>query len=146
MALLLAMHWTAVLDDAKGRWRACLATVPYVMLAGFVVFYAFVEARVLSHRVGGLEQVAALAAGQPGQKAYTIGEPDIRLVYYMGRPVAPLTIDQLQGDDRPAGLLFVPEPLNPQLQNLASCKVGEVDAYLKPGRSALLVRMGGDCH
>ena len=146
MALLLAMHWAAVLDDAKGRWRACLATVPYVMLAGFVVFYAFVEARVLSHRVAGLEQVATLAAGQPGQKAYTIGEPDIRLVYYMGRPVAPLTIDQLQGDARPAGLLFVPEPLDPQLQNLASCKVGEIDTYLKPGRSALLIRMGGDCH
>lgn len=69
MALLLAMHWAAVLDDAKGRWRACLATVPYVMLAGFVVFYAFVEARVLSHRVAGLEQVATLAAGATGPES-----------------------------------------------------------------------------
>ena len=145
MALLLAMHWAAVLEGMQGRWRTGLATVPYVMLAGFVVFYVFVEARVLSHRVGGLEQVATLAAGQPGQKAYSVGEPDIRLVYYMGRPVAPLTLAQLQGEERPAGLLFVQEPLDPQLQNLASCKVGEVEPYLKPHRAALLVRMGGEC-
>ena len=145
MALLLAMHWSALLEDLKGRWRTVLAVVPYVMLAGFVVFYMFVEARVLSHRVGGLEQVTTLANGQPGQKAYTLGEPDIRLVYYMGRPVAPLTVAQLQSESRPAGLLFVQEPLAPELQNLASCQVGEINPYLKPDRSALLVRMGGDC-
>jgi 4-amino-4-deoxy-L-arabinose transferase-like glycosyltransferase len=145
MALLLAMHWSALLDDLKGRWRTVLAVVPYVMLAGFVVFYMFVEARVLSHRFGGLEQVATLANGQPGQKAYTLGEPDIRLVYYMGRPVAPLTVAQLQSESRPAGLLFVQEPLVPELQNLASCQVGEINPYLKPHGAALLVRMGGDC-
>jgi len=145
MALLLAMHWSALLEDLKGSWRTALAVVPYVMLAGFVVFYMFVEARVLSHRFGGLEQVATLANGQPGQKAYTLGEPDIRLVYYMGRPVAPLTVAQLQSESRPVGLLFVQEPLASQLQNLASCQVGEVNPYLKPHRSALLVRIGGDC-
>lgn len=145
MALLFAMHWAAVLEDAKGRWRLCLAVVPYVMLAGFVVFYSFVEERVLSHRVGGLEQVAALAASQPGQKAYTVGEPDVRLVYYMGRPVKPLKVEELQSENRPEGLLFVQEPLEASLQNLATCKVGEVNPYLKPDRSALLVRMGGDC-
>ncbi|MBV7547880.1 glycosyltransferase family 39 protein [Pseudomonas sp. PDM26] len=145
MALLLAMHWSALLEDLKGRWRTALAVVPYVMLAGFVVFYMFVEARVLSHRFGGLEQVATLANGQPGQKAYTLGEPDIRLVYYMGRPVAPLTVAQLQSESRPVGLLFVQEPLAPELQNLASCQVGEVNPYLKPHRSALLVRISGDC-
>ena len=127
MALLLAMHW----DGSARRYEGTLANLSghgsLVMLAGFVVFYVFVEARVLSHRVGGLEQVATLAAGQPGQKAYSVGEPDIRLVYYMGRPVAPLTLAQLQEDERPAGLLFVQEPLDPQLQNLASCKVGEVE-------------------
>ncbi|WP_256585685.1 hypothetical protein [Pseudomonas sp. FW305-70] len=37
------------------------------------------------------------------------------------------------------------EPLAPELQNLASCQVGEINSYLKPHRSALLVRMGGDC-
>ncbi|MGF6554603.1 4-amino-4-deoxy-L-arabinose transferase-like glycosyltransferase [Pseudomonas sp. S30_BP2TU TE3576] len=145
MALLLAMHWSALLDDLKGRWSTVLAVVPYVMLAGFVMFYMFVEARVLSHRVDGLEQIATLADGQPGQKAYTLGEPDIRLVYYMGRPVAPLTVAQLQSESRPAGLLFVQEPLVPELQNLASCQVGEINPYLKPHGSALLVRMGGDC-
>ncbi|MGE8153484.1 ArnT family glycosyltransferase [Pseudomonas vancouverensis] len=146
MALLLAMHWSAVLDDLKGRWRTVLATVPYVMLAGFVVFYLFVEARVLSHRVDGLEQLAALAGGQPERKAYTLGEPDIRLVYYMGRPVAPLTVEQLQDSNRPTGLLFMQEPYDPALQNLATCKVGEVKPYLKPDRGAVLVRMGGECH
>ncbi|MGJ7516630.1 ArnT family glycosyltransferase [Pseudomonas baetica] len=145
MALLLAMHWSALLDDMKGRWRAVLAVVPGVMLAGFVVFYMFVEARVLSHRVGGLEQVATLASGQPGQKAYTVGEPDIRLVYYMGRPVAPLSDAQLQAGSRPTGLLFVQEPLDPQLQGLDACKVGEINPYLKPGRAALLVHMGDAC-
>ncbi|BCX69460.1 ArnT family glycosyltransferase [Pseudomonas izuensis] len=145
MALLLAMHWAAVFDTAKGRWRACLATVPYVMLAGFVVFYMFVEARVLSHRVGGLEQVATLAAGQPGQKAYSVGEPDIRLVYYMGRPVTTLTVAQLQGANRPVGLLFAQEPLEPELRGLAACKVGEVEPYLKPDHAALLVHLAADC-
>jgi 4-amino-4-deoxy-L-arabinose transferase-like glycosyltransferase len=145
MALLLAMQWAAVLDDLKGRWRTVLAVVPYVMLAGFVVFYMFVEARVLAHRVAGLEQVATLAAGQPGQKAYTLGEPDIRLVYYLGRPVAALTVEQLQGESRPAGLLFMQEPLQPELQNLVSCAVGAVKPYLKPERGAVLVRLGGEC-
>ncbi|MGE8066617.1 ArnT family glycosyltransferase [Pseudomonas sp. NPDC089569] len=146
MALLLAMHWSAVLEGTKGRWRACLATIPCVMLAGYVVFYAFVEARVLAHRVGGLEQVAALAAGQSGQKAYSVGEPDIRLVYYMGRPVESLTVAQLQGESRPTGLLFVQEPLEPQLQGLISCEVGEVKPYLSPKRAALLVHLGAGCH
>jgi hypothetical protein len=95
--------------------------------------------------VGGLEQVATLANGQPGQKAYTVGEPEIRLVYYMGRPVAPLTDAQLQAGSRPAGLLFVQEPLDPQLQGLDACKVGEISPYLKPGRAALLVHMGDQC-
>lgn len=145
MALLLAMHWSALFDDMKGRWRTVLAVVPGVMLAGFVVFYMFVEARVLSHRVDGLEQVATLANGQPGQKAYTVGEPDIRLVYYMGRPVAALTDAQLQAGSRPTGLLFVQEPLDPPLQGLDACKVGEINPYLKPGRAALLVHMGDAC-
>ncbi|WP_248915491.1 hypothetical protein [Pseudomonas moorei] len=116
------------------------------MLGGFLVFYAFVAARVLSHRVAGLEQVTTLPVGWPGQKAYTVGDPDVRQVYYMGRPVTALTIAQLQADTRPAGLLLLPEPLDPQLQSLASYKVGEIDPYLKPGRSALLVRTGSDCH
>ncbi|WP_433736135.1 ArnT family glycosyltransferase [Pseudomonas putida] len=146
MALLLAMHWTTVLDEAKGRWRACLATVPYVMLAGFVVFYLFVEARVLAHRVDGLQEVATLAASQPGQKAYSVGEPDIRLVYYMGRPVARLTLAQLQAANRPQGLLFVKEPLEASIQGLASCKIGKVEPYLSPGKAALLVKLGAECH
>ena len=61
----------------------------------------------------------------------------------MGRPVAPLTVAQLQSESRPAGLLFVQEPLAPELQNLATCQVGEINPYLKPDRAALLVRMGG---
>jgi 4-amino-4-deoxy-L-arabinose transferase-like glycosyltransferase len=145
LALLLALHWTALLQEAKGRWRVGLTTVPYVMLAGFLVFYVFIEGRVLAHRFGGLEQIAALAAEQPGQKAYSVDEPDIRMVYYMGRPVVPLTVAEVQGQRQLSGLLFVQQPLPAELQSLASCKLGEVEPYLKPGRSAMLVRLGADC-
>jgi 4-amino-4-deoxy-L-arabinose transferase-like glycosyltransferase len=145
IALLLALRWTGLLEDAKGRWRVGLASVPYIMLAGFLVFYVFIEGQVLAHRFGGLEQVATLAAKQADQKVYSVGEPDIRLVYYMGRPVEALTVAEVNEVKQSNARLFVQAPLPPELQGLASCKIGEIEPYLKPGRSALLLRLGADC-
>ncbi|WP_219059868.1 glycosyltransferase family 39 protein [Pseudomonas sp. UMAB-08] len=145
IALLLALHWAALFEDTKGRWRVCLAIVPYVMLAGFLVFYVFIESRALAYRVDGLEQIATLSAEHPGQNAYSVGEPDIRLVYYMGRPVVPLTIEEVQRKSESPGLLFVQQPLAQELLGLASCKLGEIEPYLKPHRSALLIQLGAHC-
>ncbi|WP_246237954.1 ArnT family glycosyltransferase [Pseudomonas akapageensis] len=145
IVLLLAWQWAKVLAAIQGKWRHVLVWLPWILLCGFVLFYSCFEARVFAHRIKAFPEVDKAVASYPGQPFYTIGSPDIRLVYYAGRHVTPLTIEQVQQRSASPGLLFVTEPLPVALEGLKSCTLARFDPYLKRKRAALLIGLGSTC-
>jgi 4-amino-4-deoxy-L-arabinose transferase-like glycosyltransferase len=145
IALLLAYQWSKVLVAIQGKWRHAMKWFPLVVLTGFVVFYGFFEGRVFAHRIKAFPQIASTVAAYPGQPLYTIEEPDMRLVYYAGRQVTRLKIEEVQQHEASAGLLFVREPLPAALQALAPCTLARFEPYLNRKRAALLIGLGPTC-
>ncbi|TPG93938.1 glycosyltransferase family 39 protein [Pseudomonas caspiana] len=146
IALLLAWHWSQLLTQARHPWqRWSLRVVPAVVLAGYTLFYLGLEGRVFAHRIDGFAQIKAATDAYPNYPAYSLGAADIRLAYYMGRPVSSITESQANSVARTPGLLFVQEPLSAALQALAPCTLTQIESYLKPKRSALLLGLGSLC-
>jgi hypothetical protein len=146
IALLLAWHWSQLLTQVRRPWqRWCLRVIPVVVLAGYTLFYLGLEGRVFAHRIEGLAQIEAATDAYPNVPAYSLGDADIRLVYYMGRPVSSINASQAGSVAHAPGLLFVQEPLPAALQALAPCTLTRVQSYLKPKRSAVLLGLGSLC-
>ncbi|MFI8395384.1 ArnT family glycosyltransferase [Pseudomonas sp. NPDC078863] len=146
IALLLAWHWSQLLTEARHPWwRWSLRVVPAVVLAGYTLFYLGLEGRVFAHRIDGFPQIKAATDAYPNFPAYSLGAADIRLVYYMGRPVSSITELEASSVAHTPGLLFVREPLPAALQALAPCTLTRIESYLRPKRSALLLGLGSLC-
>lgn len=145
VALLLAWHWTRVLDTLQGWRRKLMTWLPPALLLAFVVFFGLFEARVFAHRLQALPEIDRALADSPDQPLYSLGIPDMRLVYYAGRPVAALTVDEVEARVGEEGLLFAREPLPEPLAGLANCTQARFAPYLKRKKSALLIRLGPTC-
>lgn len=140
IALLLAWHWSEVRRLATG-WRHRLMTgFPLVLLAAFVGFYALLEQRVFAHRLQALPAIAERVSAAPDKALYSIGLPDMRLVYYAGRPVVPVEPADVSKHLGEAALLFIREPLPQALAGLADCPAStRIAPYLKRHKSLLIV-------
>ena len=146
MALLVAWRWTAVRDSLQGWRRGLLTWLPLLVLLAFVAFYGLFEARVFSHRLQALPQIQKALVNYPSQPLYSLGTPDMRLVYYAGRPVQALKESAVAAHVGEDALLFVREPLPASLDGLQACTQARFDPYLKRKKSALLIRLGPTCH
>ncbi|NMG15554.1 ArnT family glycosyltransferase [Aromatoleum bremense] len=145
MALMLAWHWTAVRDVQQG-WRHGLMTwLPPLLLLAFIGFYALFEARVFVHRLQALPEIKKTLVDYPSQPLYSLGTPDMRLVYYAGRSIAALNVDEVQAHAGEDALLFVREPLLEKLAWLANCTQARFVPYLTYKKTLLLIRLGPTC-
>ncbi len=145
MALILAWHWTAVRDVQQG-WRHGLMTwLPPLLLLAFIGFYALFEARVFVHRLQALPEIKKTLVDYPNQPLYSLGTPDMRLVYYAGRSIAALNVDEVQAHAGEDALLFVREPLLMKLAWLANCTQARFVPYLTYKKTLLLIRLGPTC-
>ncbi|MBA1243753.1 ArnT family glycosyltransferase [Pseudomonas japonica] len=146
IAVLLAYQWDLVWSTTSTRWaKRALVLVPIVTLVGYVIFYSTVEGRVFAHRVAGFRQIEAQAQKNPGVAAYSLETADMRLVYYMGRPITVLSEQQAVLPREAPALLFVRGALRGPLQALAPCSLAAINPYLKRNRSAVLVGLGSLC-
>lgn len=145
VALLLAWQWSEVLSRVGNAWHKLMIGLPLVVLAGFTVFYMGFESRAFAHRIAGFPQISSAAAAHPELPAYSLLPPDMRLVYYMGRPVATISAEQALARTEAPGLLFVQAPLPAELNALQPCVLAQVEPYLKPKRRALLIGLGAAC-
>lgn len=146
MALLVAWRWIAVRDTLQGWRRGMMTWLPPVLLLAFVSFYGLFEARVFTHRLQALPEIEKALSVYPSQKLYSLGVPDMRLVYYAGREVASLGVNEVQAHSHEDALLFVREPLPQELAWLSNCTLASFTPYLKRKKSALLIRLGPTCH
>ncbi|MCO6063115.1 glycosyltransferase family 39 protein, partial [Pseudomonas sp. MOB-449] len=73
VALLLAWHWTSVLDTLQGWRRKLMTWLPPALLLAFVVFFGLFEARVFAHRLQALPEIDRALADYPGQPLYSLG-------------------------------------------------------------------------
>ena len=145
VALLLAWHWSGVRDSLQGWRRELMTWLPPLLLLAFVGFYAFFEARVFAYRLQALPEIEQALLDYPGQPLYSLGTPDMRLVYYAGRTVAALKADAVAKHAGEDALLFVREPLPKKLDWLANCTQARFAPYLKRKKTALLIRLGPTC-
>ncbi|MDV7210939.1 ArnT family glycosyltransferase [Azotobacter beijerinckii] len=145
VALLLAWHWSGVRDSLQGGRRELMTWLPPLLLLAFVGFYAFFEARVFAYRLQALPKIEQALLDYSGQPLYSLGTPDMRLVYYAGRTVAALKADAVAEHAGEDALLFVREPLPKKLDWLANCTQARFAPYLKRKKTALLIRLGPTC-
>lgn len=146
IAVLLAYQWNLVWATASARWaKRALAIIPLITLVGYVIFYSALEGRIFAHRVVGFRQIEAHAQRYPGVAAYSFETADMRLVYYMGRPITVLSEQQAMMPQATPALLFIRGALTGSLQALAPCTLATVDPYLKRNRRATLVMLGPQC-
>ncbi|WP_211160030.1 ArnT family glycosyltransferase [Aromatoleum aromaticum] len=145
LALLLAYRWVHLLGSVPGGWRRLMTRLPLLLLLAFVAFYAFFESRAFAHRVQVLPQIAAASADHPSLPIYSVGAPDMRLVYYAGRPVLPLTAAGVGDHSSVEALLFVKEPMPGALAWMSNCALAQFEPYLAKRKSVLLIRLGPSC-
>lgn len=143
VALLLAYHWVQVFSRMEGWRRKAMVWAPLVVLFGFVSFYTVLERTVFAYRYQALPEVTRIAAAHPGLPLYSLEVPDMRLVYYAGRPVTRLSTDSAASTA--AGLLFVPGKLPDALQAASHCVSDTVPKYLSRRKALQVVLLGGAC-
>ncbi|MFW0755161.1 ArnT family glycosyltransferase [Pseudomonas sp. H11T01] len=145
IALMLACHWARVLADIQGKWHRLLKWLPLVVLAGYAVFYSTFEARVFAHRVQVFPEIRSAFTTYPTQPIYSLDAPDMRVVYYAGRPVTPVKVENLQPEQLSGALLFTRAPLPASLEKLAPCTLARFEPYLHRKHAALLIGLGSSC-
>ncbi|WP_137887225.1 glycosyltransferase family 39 protein [Pseudomonas sp. 2FE] len=145
IALLLAYHWVRVLTSVQGWWRSILTWLPPLTLICFVSFYAVFERQVFAYRVQALPGIRVATAANPAQTIYSLGPPDMRLVFYAGRSIQELTEDQVRSHASRDAQLFVMAPPPTTLSWLSRCATKHFKPYLKSGKEALLIQLGNLC-
>ncbi len=145
IALMLAFHWARILADIQGKWHRPLKWFPFVVLTGYAVFYSAFESRVFAHRVQVFPEIRSAVASYPTQPIYSIDAPDMRVVYYAGRSVTPVKIEDLQQDRASRALLFVRAPLPAALEKMAHCTLARFEPYLQRKHAELLIGLGPSC-
>ncbi|MDF3936405.1 ArnT family glycosyltransferase [Pseudomonas citronellolis] len=143
VALLLAWHWTRVLESLGGWKRRLLTWAPVLLVAGFAAFYGLLLDKVFGYRFHTLPQITRISAEHPQLPLYSLGQPDMRLVYYAGRRVEAVNLDkaaQLSG-----GLLFVEGALPERLKIDPRCVAGQVPQYLSKRKVLQAVLLGSAC-
>ncbi|CRI55271.1 glycosyltransferase [Pseudomonas sp. CCOS 191] len=145
LSVLLAWQANRLLAVAAGWRRKILVLTPTVMLCAYVLFYAFAEARLRQHRIAALPLIDQVLDRHRQQALYSLGEPDMRLVYYANRLVHPLSIEQVYTLAASEDLLFVNGPLPTSLNYLAPCIRQRFRPYLRQNKEAVLIQMAGKC-
>lgn len=144
-ALVLAYHWVALLGTSQGWRHRLMLWLPPFMLVCFVVFFTLLEPRVFAYRYQALPEVAQQLKAHPDQALYSLGEPDMRLVYYAGRPVKSIAVDQVATVTGKGAQLFVEGAIPPSLLPLERCASGHFTPYLKHRKEAWLINLEGGC-
>lgn len=142
-ALLLAWQWMQVLGALGGWKRRVLLWTPLVLVACFVGFFTLAQSRVFAYRVEALPAITRVAEAHAELPLYTLGVPDMRLVYYAGRPVRTLNPEALASVDK--GLLFVEGKLPETLALDPRCVQPPVKRYLSKRKDLQVVLLGSAC-
>ncbi len=145
IAVILAYHWWTLLGARQGWPRRLMHWSPLALLSCFVVFYGVFERQVFAYRVEALPAVRQATAAHPELPLYSLGEPDMRLVFYAGRAVQALSAQQIEARMGQHALLFVTRPLPASLAPLAGCAQEHFKPYLKHRKEAQLIQLGGQC-
>lgn len=91
LAVWLGMALANVLEQVRGRWRwtpLALTLCGALLIAGYVGYYAVVQARLMSHHYAAFPAVAARLDKMRGSApVYFFQQETVQLVYYYGRPI-----------------------------------------------------------
>lgn len=146
--------WAALLAlvaaDFHGRlntgWRRACHIGIALLVAGFIVFYAIGQARLMAHRFQALSKIAATVASRPDVPFYGWDGIDPRVVYTVGKPVPQLDEKEL-GDKLAKGeaLQLLVEDAVPVALEGKLCRLAEFKPYLRPGHKAVLLGIGSVC-
>ena len=144
-AALLGLRLAGFAQHSPRRWRV-LAAGAVLLLAGWVGYYAFGEARLYRYRYAGLGELAtALRAGNGPVLSLT--PVDARLLYYYGAPIpvvdaAPVRARAAHGPLR----LVVENARDPGLPGgIDRCATERFTPYLKRRRTAQVLMLGTHC-
>ncbi len=144
-AALLGLRLADFARGSTRRWQA-LTVGGLLLVAGWVGYYAFGEARLFRYRYAGLGDLATALQGS-ALPVYSLMPVDARLLYYYGAPIpridsATLAARAARG---PLRVLFEDARDAALPADIARCKTQRFTPYLKRTRSALLLTVAADC-
>lgn len=141
---MLADQWCVSMAGAGRRWgRRFIVFGSGVLMVLSIVFYGFVQPRIVSYRFETLKPLAARIEQLRGEApVYYLGDEPIQLIYYYGRPIPPLTAAaaaDFRARKRPF-LVLVPKKHLAQADGLGLTVLDRVEPYLS--RRGAMVIMG----
>lgn len=144
-AALLGLRLADFARVSTRRWQA-LTVGGLLLLAGWVGYYAFGEARLFRYRYAGLGELAT-ALQDGALPTYSLTPVDARLLYYVGAPIplidnATLVARAAQG---PLRLVFEDARDGALPAGIARCETERFTPYLKRNRSVLVLTVAADC-
>ena len=144
-AALLGLRLADFAQHSPRRWRV-LAAGAVLLLAGWVGYYAFGEARLYRYRYAGLGELAtALRAGNG--PVLSLMPVDARLLYYYGAPIPVVDAATVRARAAHGPLrLVVENARDPGLPDgIDRCATERFTPYLKRRRTAQVLMLGTHC-
>jgi len=144
-AALLGLRLADFARVSTRRWQA-LTVGGLLLVAGWVAYYAFGEARLYRYRYAGLGDLATALQGS-ALPVYSLTAVDARLLYYFGAPIRRIDTAALgaRATQGPLRLVFEDARDVALPAGIARCAVERFTPYLKRKRSALVLTVAADC-
>ena len=144
-AALIGLRLADFARVSPRRWQA-LAVGGLLLLAGWVGYYGFGEARLFRYRYAGLGELAT-ALQDGALPTYSLTPVDARLLYYLGKPIPLIDSSALaaQAAQGPLRLVFENAREVALPAGIARCETQRFTPYLKRNRSALVLTVAADC-
>jgi len=145
-AVLLSLSATDVYNRLSVKGKHGMLIMASVLVSAFLVYFSFLESRVLAHRYLVFPKIAAVLDAHRELPVYSWGKVDPRVVYYHEKTMKVVQRDSLDSALRDAkGILLFVEGEAPEVVSLKMCLLSEFVPYLKGGHKASIWGGGMAC-
>lgn len=148
IVMLLSLQLSLIFEASTQIIRKLILALGLIIPFVFLVFYAFVEARVFDYRVSIFPKFSAWSQSVQANTLYTVDELDMRLLYYTNKPIKFLTKDAfLALKNTEKNLLVLSDKKMDDSDLLQdACEVKVFEPYLKKHKKLIVYGVGDICN
>lgn len=146
VAILLGSRLGELLSNAGPRLRRCLLIAGILFPAGYAVYYALAEPKMLHYRYEALPLIKNwFASNEDDVPIYGYIDLDERLIYYANRDIPIIDDAKLTSLKTSNALLLVENSNIEKIKPQASCLIKEFRPYLKKDGTLAIFGFGTAC-